>query len=422
MLDHLERNNILTSLNHGFRSGYSCETQLLTTVHDLLQNHDEGEQTDIIILDFSKAFDTVPHESLLYKMEQYGISGNLNDWLRDFLTRRSMRVVVDGEASESVRVESGVPQGTVLGPLAFLCHINDLPDCVKSTVRLFADDCLLYRRIRTRQDHLQLQTDLRSLEEWAAKWGMRFNAKKCYVMSINNKSSNFYELDKHILQEVEESPYLGVTLSNSHKFSSHINKISSKASSTLGFLRRNLKNCPADCRRTAYLSLVRSTLEYASIVWDPHLQRDIDKLEQVQRRAARFISGDYTSREPGCVTNMLKDLDIPPLQDRRKMARLTFFYKVTEGLVPAMLKDTYLTPIRGKRIIRPKKFKDYVSTNIVTNQAVNHNKCFQTFQCKSSEYKNSYFPKTVIDWNNLPEQVVCAETVQSFKTALIKCD
>ena len=106
-----------------------------------------------------------------------------------------MNVVVEGEHSESAYVESGVPQGTVLGPLMFLCHINDLPDCVKSQVRLFADDCLIYRQIKTQKDHQILQNDLKELENWAAKWGMRFNAKKCYILSIRQKSSHFYQLD-----------------------------------------------------------------------------------------------------------------------------------------------------------------------------------------------------------------------------------
>ena len=161
---------------------------------------------------------------------------------------------------------------------------------------------------------------------------MRFNAKKCYLMSINQKSTHFYLLDGHILQQVPDNPYLGVTLSDNMKWNSHISKISKKATSTLGFLKINLKHCPQDSRRTAYLSLVRSTLEYSSIVWDPYLQKDIDKLEKVQRQAARFITGNYISREQGCVSQMLAELNLPPLQDRRKANRLTFFYKVVEGL------------------------------------------------------------------------------------------
>jgi hypothetical protein len=159
LLKHLEKNKIPTNLNHGFRSGYSCETQLITTSNDFLQEHDKG-QVDIAILDFSKAFDTVPYDKLLHKLEQYGIKGNIHSWLSNFISTRTMRTIVEGESSKETSLDSGVPQGTVLGPIMFLCHINDLPDCVNSSVRLFADDCLLYRTIKKEEDHLTLQADL----------------------------------------------------------------------------------------------------------------------------------------------------------------------------------------------------------------------------------------------------------------------
>ena len=207
-------------------------------------------QTDVTILVFSKAFDTVPHDKLLYKMNRYGVHENTLKWLSSFLKDRTMKVVVvEGEESKSVKVESGVPQGTVLGPLMFLCHINDLPDSVQSQVRLFADDCLLYRPIRSVKDHEILQNDLIELEKWASRWGMKFNAKKCYVMSIRNTSSHFYELDNTILQQVISNPYLGITLSEDLQWSTHIQNITKKANSTLGFLCRNLKNCPEECRK-----------------------------------------------------------------------------------------------------------------------------------------------------------------------------
>ena len=130
-------------------------------------------------------------------------------------------MVVDREASGKVSVDSGVPQETVLGPLLFLYHINDLPLAVSSQVCLFADDCLLYRKIKSQKDHAELQKDMLELEKWANKWGMRFNAKKCYIMSINNKSSHFYTLCNNILQQVNENLYLELTLSDNLKWNSY---------------------------------------------------------------------------------------------------------------------------------------------------------------------------------------------------------
>ena len=204
MLSHFEVNNVLTNLNHGFRTGFSCETQLAITIDQLSRNFDQNLQTDIIILDFSKAFDTVPHDKLLHKLENYGIRGPLLSWIRSFLCTRLMSVVVEGETSRETTVDSGVPQGTVLGPILFLCHINDLPESVSSQVRLFADDCLLYRPIRSLKDQITLQQDLFHLETWASNWGMRFNAKKCYLLSIKNR--HFYTLNNHILQSVQKKP------------------------------------------------------------------------------------------------------------------------------------------------------------------------------------------------------------------------
>ena len=174
---------------------------------------------------------------------------------------------------------SGVPQGTVLGPLLFLVHINDLPDCVTSKVRLFADDCLLYRRIKSAKDQELLQKDLIELEKWANNWGMKFNAKKCYILSIADKGKHkFYELNQYLLKHVENNPYLGLIISKDLKWATHIDQIRKKASSTLGFVQRNLKRCPKSVKKTAYISLVRSTLEYGATVWNLHHEKDVYKL------------------------------------------------------------------------------------------------------------------------------------------------
>jgi hypothetical protein len=146
-----------------------------------------------------------------------------------------MKIVIDGEESEEATIDSGVPQGKVLGPLLFLYHINDIPDAVKSSVRLLADDCLLYRNIKTERDHNILQQDLANLEIWAKNWAMRFNAKKCYILSIMNKSQRMYTLDRHILQQVQNNPYLGLQISEDLKWTTHISNVAKKANSTLGF-------------------------------------------------------------------------------------------------------------------------------------------------------------------------------------------
>ena len=320
---HFENNNVLTNVNHGFRSGFSCETQLTITTDELAKNTERGQQTDVAILDFSKAFDTVPHRKLLHKLQSYGVRGDLLLWIESFLCDRHMRVVIDGESSSETKVLSGVPQGTVIGPLLILVHINDLPDRVTSSVRLFADDCLLYRIIKSLKDQEELQKDLKSLEKWADEWGMRFNAKKCYILTISDKGKHkFYELNSTILKNVNDNPYLGLILSKDLKWSTHIDTTCKKASSTLGFIQRNLKKCPKVCKMTAYISLVRSTLEYGATIWDPYLEKDITKIEKIQRKAIRFICNDYRSKTPGSVTKMQKELQLPDLKVRRKDKRL----------------------------------------------------------------------------------------------------
>ena len=131
---------------------------------------------------------------------------------------------------------------------------------------------------------------------------MRFNAKQCYIMSINNRSSHFYSLSNHVLKPVDENPYLGLTITENLRWSSHITRITKKANSTVGFLMWNLKMCPTDCRKTAYISLVRSVFDYGSIIWDSYLTHDIEKQERVQRQSAHFIASDYHSIEEGSAT------------------------------------------------------------------------------------------------------------------------
>ena len=158
------------------------------------------------------------------------------------------------------------------------------------------------------------------------------------------------------------------------------------ANSTIGFLRRNLRHCPLPCRKNANLALFRSKLEYGSVVWDPYIKSDIDRLERVQRSAARFITGDYKSRHEGCVTNMLDDLDHPSLEERRRQQRLTFLYKVVKG--HAIIIDHYLRAQNSKRTIRVKQNEDFVKKNIVERSICNNNQCFKQLPAETEQFRN----------------------------------
>ena len=176
--------NILYDLQHGFRDRRSCETQLLQLIEDLARNMTDGKQTDLTLLDFCKAFDKVNHLKLLYKLQVHGVQGKTLGWIESFLVGRSQTVVLDGESSDELPVLSGVPQGSVLGPILFLLYINDLPENVQSQVRLFADDTAVYLTVQDPNDSERLQSDLNVLREWKKKWDMEFNPSKCQVLHI----------------------------------------------------------------------------------------------------------------------------------------------------------------------------------------------------------------------------------------------
>ena len=213
---HMNTHDLPYDLQHGFREKRSCETQLAILVEDLARNLSARKQTDLILLDFSKAFDKVNHSKLLWKLHQYGIRGNTLNWIRAFLGNRSQIVVFDGEESGSVPVTSGVPQGSVLGPILFLIYINDLPDKLASKVRLFADDTAVYLTIGGEDDTKMLQQDLNSLSLRESRWDVEFNPSKCQVVQVTTfrKASNFsYILHGHVLEFVSCARYLGVDIS-----------------------------------------------------------------------------------------------------------------------------------------------------------------------------------------------------------------
>ena len=214
---------------------------MVLLVDEIAKNMETGKQTDLIILDFSKAFDKVAHEKLFSKLHFYGIRGKTLSWVKDCFNSRFQAVVLNGVKSGTIAVSSGVPQGSVLVPILFLAYINDLPDQYKSKVRLFADDTAIYLPISSEGESIILQNDRFTLEKWEQRWDMSFNPSKCQVLHITRAKCSIqtrYILHGTILESVPSVKYRGVTISDNLSWTPHIDSVSKKANPTLGFFKK----------------------------------------------------------------------------------------------------------------------------------------------------------------------------------------
>ena len=396
---HLNKYNIITDAQHGFRKKRSCESQLILTVDDLAATVDKAGQTDTILLDFSKAFDKVPHKRLLLKLDHYGIRGQTKRWIENFLVGRTQQVVVEGETSTIGPVISGVPQGSVLGPLLFLAFINDLENGLHSRIRLFADDTILYAPIDSPDDAVHLQEDLLKLEAWASKWQMEFNVDKCLLLSVSRKRTRIptsYTLNGQSLARVSEAKYLGLNITENLHWGTHVQSIVAKSNRVCAFIHRNLKGCSTKIQTHCYKSLARPILEYASPVWDPHQQNLIDKLEMTQRRAARRILEDYSTKSSASA--LVAKLHLDSLQQRRAIDKVSMIYKI---------------------------INDHVDLSTQTSRIQKVSRCSRGHQLKlhvphgrTNTYKYSFFPSAIRMWNSLEQNSIAAPSVSSFKSTL----
>jgi hypothetical protein len=326
------------------------------------------------------------------------VRGLTLEWITSFLTGRTQRVLCGGSTSSECKVESGVPQGTVLGPLLFLAYINDLPGRVNSTVRLFADDCLLYRCITSPEDAAIIQEDLNNLQDWENTWQMNFNPDKCEVIRITLKRKPIlseYSIHGHTLETVSSAKYLGLTIDSKLTFNPHINNIVKKANSTRAFMARSTMFCPRKVKTEAFTTFVRPTLEYASAVWDPATATNIQRIEAIQRRAAK--SATRGKHQPASVSAIVTQLGWQTLEERRKKAKVALCYKIIHSLVdipmhPHLVLNTRNTRGHGCKLLVP--------------------------QTRLAIYRNTYFPSTITLWNALPETLVAAPTIDVFQASL----
>lgn len=358
---------------------------------------DQGGSFDAVYLDFAKAFDSVPHMRLLRKLQASNVAGRILQWIEAFLVNRRQRVVIKGSHSEWLPVISGVPQGSVLGPVLFVIYINDLPDEVKSKIFLYADDTKVVQQMNNDEDRLGLQKDLDKLCEWSKTWQLKFNVGKCKVMHFGYSNPHYgYTMEGRELQEVNNEKDLGVLIDDKLMFSSHVATAVAKANRLLGLIKRCFHNVDMKTLRLLFVSIVRPHLEFANVVWHPRFKRDMKMIEQVQHRATRIIPElrklSYEER--------LRRLQLPSLVYRRLRGDVIEVYKYLHGAY-AINGDSFL------RLMEPRSMVTRGHEYKLLKARVN------------TRIRENYFAARVVDcWNRLPAEIVCASSLNVFKNKL----
>jgi hypothetical protein len=403
VIDHMNHNALFSDCQYGFVEKRSTTLQLLYTVEDWLSEIEEGRAVDACYLDVQKAFDTVPHNRLIAKIHSYGIKGKVLQWIRAFLTDRQQTVCVGGTKSESAKVTSGVPQGSVLGPVLFILYVNDMPNSVTSRLIMYADDTKLYRPISSNQDVTLLQQDLDALHEWSSSWLLKFHPGKCKMLRIGTRNqpkadyslaSNDDDETNLVLEWSDCEKDLGVLVDAGLTFKEEICARAKKGNSIMGIIRRTFTYMNEEMFCTLFKSLVRPHLEYAATVWSPSLKQDISRLEDVQRRATKQVPGLKNLSYP----ERLRQLKLPTLVFRRKRGDMIEVYKI----------------LHHKYNMNPAHFFTRMDDSITRGHSLKLKKP----RCSTSKRLSSFSHRVIADWNALPEAVVSAPSLNCFKNRL----
>ena len=406
---YFEENTLFSSCQSGFRKGDSCMSQLLSITHDIFKGFDANPTLDTrgIFLDISKAFDRIWHEGLLLKLQSYGVTGPLLSLLKDFLSDRLQRVVLNGQTSDWMHVLAGVPQGSILGPLLFLIFINDLPDSLESMVKIFADDTSLFSLVRDqRTSSNNLNRDLGRISEWANQWKMSFNpdpSKQAVEVYFSHKLDPVdappVSFNNSVVTSCESQKHLGLILDRKLVFHRHIGEKISKVNKGIGLITRLRKFVPRDSLVTIYKAFFRPHLDYGDIIYDnPGNASFTRKLESIQYNAALAITGCIrgTSRE-----KLYSELGIESLADRRFSRRLCSFYKIVNGQAPQYLQT-------------------FIPTRRIASVSLRFRPAICPLYARTERYRNSFFPYCISKWNELDCHIRNLPSIASFKRAILK--
>ena len=397
MMDFLIKHKLINPSQHGFLKAKSCLTNLLCFLEEITKWVDDGSPVDVIYLDFQKAFDKVPHQRLISKLKSHGMGNSIINWIEQWLKDRRQRVVVDGEVSSWKSVLSGVPQGSVLGPILFLVYINDLEEGVTGKILKFADDTKLFRKVKEIGDKQNLQDDIDKLVKWSEKWQMLFNFGKCKCLHTGSGYTGMnYEMGGTILSKTVKEKDLGVTMNANMKVSEQCRIAASKGNQVLGMIRRNITHKEKSLIIPLYKAIVRPHLEYCIRAWNPHLRKDVDMLEKIQRRATKLIPElrDLTYEE------RLKECGLTTLETRRLRGDQIEVFKILNCY--ENIDSNIFFEIKESKITR------------------GHNYTLVKKQSRLDVRKFSFSQRTINVWNNLSTDCVQASSVNMFKKKIDK--
>ena len=400
MVNHMKRYDLFSDKQFGFISGRSTVLQLLAVLEKWTVILDRGGSVDVVYCDYMKAFDKVSHRRLIHKLDIYKFGNTYTRWISNFLAERRQKVIVNGCESRWQPVTSGIPQGSVLGPMLFVLFINDITENIKndSQLYLYADDTKIFREIVTDYDRELLQEDIYSMSEWSDKWLLRFHPDKCKTMTIDNKTTpnREYKLKPDLPNMAKSSAEkdIGVIIDEKLTFSQHLSEKVNKANSVLGAMRRSFEFMDTDTFKKLYTALVRPHIEYAHQIWCPHKKKDILTLENVQRRATKMVPGlsnlSYEDR--------LRKLKLPTLSYRRLRGDMIECYK--------LLNNKYYF-----------NEEDILRLNHGSSTRGNSMKLCK-FRARLDIRKFSFSNRVVNIWNSLPDCVITAGTIFTFESRL----
>ena len=409
---HLTSNHLISNNQSGFRPGDSTTNQLLHLVNEIHQAFDSTKSLEVraVFLDISKAFDKVWHDGLIFKLRQNGVSGRLLQFFQNYLNNRKQRVVLNGSSADYSIIESGVPQGSVLGPLLFLIYINDLERNIKSNVKFFADDTMLFSIVKDPHiSAIDLNHDLNIISRWAHQWKMEFNPdpskQATEVLFSHKKSSPIHPnliFNGTVVAKINEQKHLGLILDSKLSFEKHLNEKFIKAKKNIGIIKHLSKFLPLKALSQMYKAFVRSHLDYCDIIYHiPAIQNEpfegmtlnslMAKAERIQYQAALAITGAW---QRSSRSKLYEELGWESLSDRRWCRRILMIHKIKSDATPPYLQ--YNLP--------PNRRPMYGVISSLT---------FHEIMCRTLRYRNSFFPDAVHSWNNI---ITDFKVIPSFTT------